>query len=73
VSGHLAQGLGPVGALAGSVAAAAAGYLFGLIAFRLRPPVAVTPPAGRRPSECRPGISDRPRLGMPRGLAATTG
>ena len=54
VSGHLAQGLGPVGALAGSVAAAAAGYLFGVIAFRLRPPVAVTPPAGRRPADVAP-------------------
>jgi GT2 family glycosyltransferase len=54
VSGHLAQGLGPVGALAGSVAAAGAGYLFGVIAFRLRPPVAVTPPADGRPADVAP-------------------
>jgi hypothetical protein len=51
VSGHLAQGLGPIGALVGSVGAAAAGYLVGLIAFRVRPPAAVAPPVGRRAAE----------------------
>jgi hypothetical protein len=49
--GHVAEGLGLVGALVGSVAAAAAGYLVGLVVFRLRPPAVVTPPPDRRPVE----------------------
>ncbi|HWE15386.1 MAG TPA: glycosyltransferase, partial [Solirubrobacteraceae bacterium] len=48
--GHLADGLGPIGAVIGSVGAAGAGYLVGLIAFRLRPPADVSPPVGRRPA-----------------------
>ena len=53
LSGHLAQGLGPMGALAGSVAAAAVGYLFGLVAFGLRPPAAsrLPPAVDRRPAD----------------------
>ena len=51
LSGHLTEGLGRVGALIGSVGAAAAGYLFGLVAFRVRPPAVVTPPPGRRPAD----------------------
>ena len=51
LSGHVAEGLGLVGALVGSVGAAAAGYLVGLVVFRLRPPAVVTPPPDRRPAE----------------------
>jgi glycosyltransferase involved in cell wall biosynthesis len=42
--GHLAEGLGPIAAVIGAVGAAGAGYLVGLIAFRLRPPVEIPPP-----------------------------
>jgi GT2 family glycosyltransferase len=51
LGGHVAEGLGLVGALVGSVGAAAAGYLVGLVVFRLRPPAVVTPPPDRRPAE----------------------
>jgi GT2 family glycosyltransferase len=51
LGGHVAEGLGLVGALIGSVGAATAGYLVGLVAFRLRPPAVVTPPPDRRPAE----------------------
>ena len=49
--GHVAEGLGLIGALVGSVGAAAAGYLVGLVVFRLRPPAVVTPPPDRRPAD----------------------
>jgi GT2 family glycosyltransferase len=45
--GHPAEGLGAIAAVIGAVGAAGAGYLVGLVAFRLRPPAEVTPP--RRP------------------------
>ena len=49
--GHIAEGLGLCVALVGSLAAAATGYLVGLVAFRVRPPAVVTPPPERRPAE----------------------
>jgi GT2 family glycosyltransferase len=49
--GHVAEGLGLVAALAGSVGVAATGYLLGLVVFRLRPPAVVPPPPERRPAE----------------------
>jgi glucosyl-dolichyl phosphate glucuronosyltransferase len=51
VGGHVAEGLGLVAALVGSVAAAAAGYLVGLVVFTVRPPAVVTPPPDRRPAD----------------------
>lgn len=51
VAGHVREGLGLVGALVGSVGAAAAGYVVGLVVFRLRPPAVVTPPPARRPAD----------------------
>jgi GT2 family glycosyltransferase len=54
LGGHVAEGLGLVGALVGSVAAAAAGYLVGLVVFRVRPPAVVTPPPDRRPADVTP-------------------
>jgi GT2 family glycosyltransferase len=51
LGGRVAEGLGLIGALVGSVAAAAAGYLVGVVVFRVRPPAAVTPPPDRRPAE----------------------
>ncbi len=52
--GDVVEGLGLVGALVGSVGAAAAGYLVGLVVFRLRPPAVVTPPPDRRPADVTP-------------------
>jgi glucosyl-dolichyl phosphate glucuronosyltransferase len=49
--GHVAEGLGLLAALTGALTAAAAGYLTGVVAFRVRPPAVVTPPAERRPAE----------------------
>lgn len=43
----VADAIGQFGAVIGAVAAAAAGYLVGLIAFRLRPPAVVAPVLGR--------------------------
>ena len=54
LGGHIAEGLGLVGALVGAVGAAAAGYLVGLVVFRLRPPAVVTPPPDRRPADVTP-------------------
>ena len=54
LGGHLEEGLGAVGAMVGSVGAAAAGYLVGLIVFRVRPPAVVTPPPDGRPAEATP-------------------
>ncbi|MGA9858093.1 MAG: glycosyltransferase [Solirubrobacteraceae bacterium] len=51
LGGHVAEGLGLIGALIGSVGAAAVGYFVGLVVFRLRPPAVVTPPPDRRPAE----------------------
>lgn len=51
LGGHVAEGLGLAGAVIGAVGAAAAGYLVGLVVFRLRPPAVVTPPPARRPAE----------------------
>jgi glycosyltransferase involved in cell wall biosynthesis len=51
LSGHIAEGAGLISALVGSVAAAGAGYVVGVVVFRLRPPAAVTPPPDRRPGE----------------------
>jgi GT2 family glycosyltransferase len=51
LSGDVAEGLGVICALVGSVGAAAAGYLVGLVVFRLRPPAVVTPPPDPRPAE----------------------
>jgi hypothetical protein len=51
VDGHVAEGLGLIAALIGAVAAAAVGYLVGVIVFRLRPPAGVAPPPDRRPVE----------------------
>jgi GT2 family glycosyltransferase len=48
--GHIAEGLGLCAALIGSLAAAATGYLVGLVAFRVRPPAVVAPPPERRPA-----------------------
>jgi glycosyltransferase involved in cell wall biosynthesis len=50
--GHLAEGLGPLAGLSGAVAAAGAGYVVGVFAFRLRPPAEVAPP--RRPADAVP-------------------
>ena len=52
--GHVAEGLGLVAALTGAVSAASAGYLLGLVVFRLRPPAVVTPPPERSPVEVAP-------------------
>jgi GT2 family glycosyltransferase len=49
--GHVAEGLGLVAAVAGSVGAAAAGYFVGLVVFRVRPPAIVPAPPERRPAE----------------------
>jgi GT2 family glycosyltransferase len=51
LGGDVAEGLGLVGALVGSVGAAAAGYLVGVVVFRVRPPAVVAPPPDRRPAE----------------------
>lgn len=51
LGGQVAEGLGLVAALVASVGAAAAGYLVGLVVFRLRPPAVVTPPPARRPAD----------------------
>lgn len=53
--GHIAEGLGLCAALIGSLAAAATGYLVGLVAFRVRPPAVVAPPPERRPAEVAAG------------------
>ena len=49
--GQIREGLGLCAALLGSLAAAATGYLVGVVAFRVRPPAVVTPPPERRPAE----------------------
>lgn len=49
--GHLAEGLGLVAAVAGSVGVAAAGYFVGLVVFRARPPAVVGAPPEARPAE----------------------
>ncbi len=49
--GHVAEGLGLLAALTGALTAAAAGYLTGVVAFRVRPPAVVTPPPERGPAE----------------------
>jgi glycosyltransferase involved in cell wall biosynthesis len=54
LGGHVAEGLGLVGALVGSVGAAAAGYLVGVVVFRVRPPAVVAPPPDRRPADVTP-------------------
>jgi GT2 family glycosyltransferase len=51
LKGHLADGLGPIAAMLGAVGAAGAGYLVGLIVFRVRPPADVTPPPDGRPAD----------------------
>jgi GT2 family glycosyltransferase len=51
LGGHLAEGLGLIAAVVGSVGTAGAGYVVGLIVFRVRPPAVVVPPPGRRPAE----------------------
>jgi glycosyltransferase involved in cell wall biosynthesis len=47
VGGHVAEGLGVTAALVGAVGAAAAGYLVGVVVFRVRPPVPAAPPDRR--------------------------
>lgn len=46
--GRVADGLGPIVAVAGAVGAAGAGYLVGLVVFRLRPPAEAAPLLERR-------------------------
>jgi glycosyltransferase involved in cell wall biosynthesis len=48
--GQVAAGLGPVAAVLGAVGAAGAGYLVGLVVFRLRPPAGAAPLPEDRPA-----------------------